>query len=290
MAFPLQPHIKTSKSFKALLFVCVLTLLLSVLFIKSSRDFRVKLLSLSNLRPNTNTTRSLLYRNTTGVQHVDTAAAPPSSRHLEKASSRRLQQCVHPRLTESDPVMTKFVKRPSQSICAKEEWLEVYNGTVRFSQTALKKYKNFTCDYYPLKRESESKSGFGEPIRNISDGFKMVSDFFKGVCSDGNGANNSVVYSGVHFSDQRAGRSRLADPLLSGFEGLSIAILGFDSMSRMSWLRRLKKTRKYFYDTMKGVELKGHNIVGDGTTAVILPMLTGSFEWELPECRSVDII
>ena len=203
----------------------------------------------------------------------------------ERKAARHTQTCVHPKLVVSDPAMLKYVKKPPIPTCTKEEWLEVRNGTVHFSSEALNKHKNFTCDYIPLKRESESKFSFEKPIRNIPDGFQMVSDFFKGVCSDGKGTNNSVVYSGVHYSEERSGRSRHADPLLSGFEGLSIAILGFDSMSRMSWLRRLKKTREYFHDVMNGIELKSHNIVGDGTTAVILPMLTGHFEWELPECR-----
>ncbi|GFS15080.1 hypothetical protein ElyMa_006762600 [Elysia marginata] len=279
-------------------------------FVTPPYTFKIEPGISKNLQPTTDIThttdiahRRLSFKEITGAKNLtgDVATIPPLATNFAKTQKqenetdktttpsvnkpKRVQQCVHPKLSVSDPVMMKHVKKPPMPICTKEEWLEVHNGTVFFSKAALEKNKSFTCNYFPLIRESESKTVFGEPIKNITNGFKMVSDFFKGVCTSETGENNSVVYSGVHYNENRGGRSTKVDPLLSGFEGLSIAILGFDSMSRMSWHRRLKKTREYFYETMKAIELKGHNIIGDGTTAVVLPMLTGYFEWELPECR-----
>ncbi|PVD18512.1 hypothetical protein C0Q70_21061 [Pomacea canaliculata] len=66
---------------------------------------------------------------------------------------------------------------------------------------------------------------------------------------------------------------------------LSVFIFGFDSMSRMSWIRLLPRTRQYFLETLGGLELEGYNIVGDGTPAALLPILTGHQEEELPEAR-----
>ncbi|GFN95060.1 hypothetical protein PoB_002156600 [Plakobranchus ocellatus] len=169
--------------------------------------------------------------------------------------------------------------------CTHDEWLHIENGTVRLSTWAQLKYGNFTCDYYPLIPIGDNDFKFGNPIRNFSDEFKMVSDFFKGVCKNTKNVINTSLYSGIHHNVERAHRSDKADPLSFGFKGMNIAILGFDSMSRMSWHRRLKQTRSYFKDTLGAIELESHNIVGDGTTAVMFPMLTGKFEWELPECR-----
>ena len=198
----------------------------------------------------------------------------------------QVKNCVIPKLKENDPVMVKSFKKREPPKCTDEEWLYVVNGTVRFSPAALQKHKRITCDYYPVSREGDFVIDYGNPVKNISDGFKMVSDFFKGVCrSLTRNETNLSIYSGIHYSEDRAKRSDNADPLSLGFQGMSIAILGFDSMSRMSWHRRLKDTRKYFKDDLGAIELESHNIVGDGTTAVMFPMLTGKFEWELPECR-----
>ena len=39
-------------------------------------------------------------------------------------------------------------------------------------------------------------------------------------------------------------------------------------MSRMSWIRNLPKTREFFTKELGGIELEGHNILGDGTVQV----------------------
>ncbi|GFO05123.1 hypothetical protein PoB_003162800 [Plakobranchus ocellatus] len=275
---------KSFKAFSVILCFALLATFLSISFLTSSSLPR-SLISLSTKSVNKTENLGLTERNATFLEADFKKSNQTENATAESKPAKRVQMCVHPKLSENDPVMMKFVKMPMMPTCTKEEWLVVHNGTVQFSSEALKKYKSFTCNYYPLKRESEKNSVFLEPIKNISSGFKMVTDFFKGECLSREGVNNTALYSGVHYSEDRARRYEKADPLKQGFEGLSIAILGFDSMSRMSWYRRLKKTRKYFYNDMEGIELKGHNIVGDGTTAVVLPMLTGKLEWELPECR-----
>ncbi|GFN95077.1 hypothetical protein PoB_002158300 [Plakobranchus ocellatus] len=236
-------------------------------------DYSLLWINFKNVAPNNGTTRS-----------SPVSAQKPRATASE-AEQEPVKSCVHPKLLENDPVMMRFFKKLPIPQCVDEEWLFVENGTVRFSKSALQKYKNFTCDYYPLTRVGDYNFTYSDPIKNISDGFRMISDFFKGVCTSEKKLTNRGIYSGIYYSDDRAKRSENADPLNDGFQGMNIAILGFDSMSRMSWHRRLKETRSYFKDTLGAIELESHNIVGDGTTAVMFPMLTGKFEWELPECR-----
>lgn len=205
---------------------------------------------------------------------------------MSDRGDEQVKNCVIPQLLENDPVMMRFYKKLAIPRCTDEEWLYVENGTVRFSKNVLSRHRQITCDYYPLLRDGDYAVKYGAPVFKIADGYKMTSDFFKGVCrSLTTNETNLSVYSGIHYSEERAKRSENADPLSLGFQGMSIAILGFDSMSRMSWHRRLKETRSYFKNTLGAIELESHNIVGDGTTAVMFPMLTGKFEWELPECR-----
>lgn len=59
--------------------------------------------------------------------------------------------------------------------------------------------------------------------------------------------------------------------------GLNVLMFGFDSVSRMTWLRNLPKSHRYFTETLGGTVLEGYNIVGDGTPQALLPILTGQW-------------
>jgi hypothetical protein len=62
-------------------------------------------------------------------------------------------------------------------------------------------------------------------------------------------------------------------------------MLGFDSLSRNAFIRKLPKTYKYLTKYLNGDVLQGYNIVGDGTPQALIPILTGFTELELPETR-----
>ena len=57
---------------------------------------------------------------------------------------------------------------------------------------------------------------------------------------------------------------------------LNVLMIGLDSMSHMSYQRKLPMTYKFLRDKLGAVILNGYNIVGDATTAALLPMLTGT--------------
>lgn len=69
------------------------------------------------------------------------------------------------------------------------------------------------------------------------------------------------------------------------WSGLSVYILGFDSLSQMATRRSLPKTVRYLEEAMQAVVLNGYNIVGDGTPQAFIPILTGKTEEELPLTR-----
>ena len=62
-------------------------------------------------------------------------------------------------------------------------------------------------------------------------------------------------------------------------------MFGFDSVSRLTWMRTLPRSYQYLVDQLGATVLRGYNVVGDGTTQAILPILTGKTEIELPESR-----
>lgn len=59
---------------------------------------------------------------------------------------------------------------------------------------------------------------------------------------------------------------------------LNVLMFGFDSVSHVMWKRKLPKTYTYVTDILKGIALNGYNIVGDGTPAALIPILTGKTE------------
>jgi hypothetical protein len=63
---------------------------------------------------------------------------------------------------------------------------------------------------------------------------------------------------------------------------LNVFMLGLDSVSRLDWLKYLPKTSSVIFEKLNGVLLSGYNIMGDGTPAALIPLLTGHFEHELP--------
>ncbi|XP_050409479.2 uncharacterized protein LOC126824321 [Patella vulgata] len=66
---------------------------------------------------------------------------------------------------------------------------------------------------------------------------------------------------------------------------LNVFIFGLDSVSRMTSIRKLPKSRNYFLNILKGIELENYNIVGDGTIRFLAPMLTGHLLEELGDMR-----
>ena len=62
-------------------------------------------------------------------------------------------------------------------------------------------------------------------------------------------------------------------------------MFGFDSVSRLTWIRNLPRSYDYLVNQLGATVLEGYNVVGDGTPQALLPILTGKTEKELPEAR-----
>ena len=66
---------------------------------------------------------------------------------------------------------------------------------------------------------------------------------------------------------------------------LNILIFGFDSVSRLTWIRNLPRSYDYLVSRLGASVFTGYSVVGDGTPQALLPLLTGRTERELPEAR-----
>ncbi|GFS22976.1 hypothetical protein ElyMa_001628500 [Elysia marginata] len=194
--------------------------------------------------------------------------------------------CNLPDLDPYDPEIKAFDYSVSKLQCSTEEnWVYVKNGTFRKAASAVKKHGRFTCDIEPIERQGDFDTVAGSVIKDAPDGFALKEDFFKVRCNTSDEREYTNVHLGVayrHDLHTRAQSKPLPPKAMGGYDML---ILGFDSTSRLSWMRNLPQTRKFFLNGLGGIELEGHNILGDGTVAAIMPLLTGNLELDLPSAR-----
>lgn len=200
-------------------------------------------------------------------------------KNTETKASKRV--CFIPKLNAYDPEIMQFVKKETDLKCnPKTNWVSVENGTLRVSKTAVKKHGQILCAYLPLYRgNNDFTVNEGKRIFPVMDKFPIITDFFKVDCRSKDGGIYSNIHSGISY-DPSLHMRHLWNPLPKTALGYNVLMFGFDSVSRMSWIRMLPQS--YEYMIKEGfIVLKGYNIVGDGTPQNLLPILTGKKETEL---------
>ena len=214
--------------------------------------------------------------------------APPAN----VIANAKATACVHPRLTPwKDSKVASSIRISPTLKCPTslgDDWVTVIDGKINISTDALSKHGNIACVYTPIRHSgySDFKIVLGKAVSNVSTGYSVTDDFFEMHCI----AKDKTVYNQVHSTIIRQSlveqpKKAPGEPGMSGSKPVNILIFGLDSTSRMMWLDRLKRTHDYLVDVLGAVVLEGYNIVGDGTPAALLPILTAKNETELPEAR-----
>ena len=190
------------------------------------------------------------------------------------------QVCVHPKL---DPFAGEYAKHfhsvDPLKCSAEEDWLSLFNGTIYIDPGIKKTHGAISCSITFFDRIDD----FGNKDLKtfyFSDETKLplLSDYFKANCNATDGSHYKNVHAGIRYVPEYHKKTRTVG---SGL-GLDVLILGFDSLSHMTYRRKLAKTYKYFTENLKGIVLNGYNIVGDGTPQALIPIFTGKTELELP--------
>lgn len=91
------------------------------------------------------------------------------------------------------------------------------------------------------------------------------------------GADYDQYFTQISLQDEVLERIKTTKPKRNSLQ-MNVLMFAMDSMSHMSYQRKLPKTYAYLRDELKAVILNGYNIVGDATTAAMLPILTGQSE------------
>ena len=159
----------------------------------------------------------------------------------------------------------------------------VEKGTFQISSAATKRHGAIRCAYTPLYRgDGDFNTWWRDTIDNLKSGSPIQTDFFKVACT----ADDKAEYDNIHVGIAPVHMSTVIPTVdRNKALGLNVLMIGFDSVSRLTWMRNLPKTYDYLVKVLGAVVLEGYNIVGDATTAALLPMFTGKHELELPESR-----
>ncbi|THD27913.1 hypothetical protein D915_001288 [Fasciola hepatica] len=159
--------------------------------------------------------------------------------------------------------------------------------------------QNDQCSLFPIVRLDEYHSIYATPISSVRDGYQPQWPAFMVLCQPSDNLNH---HSHIRWNDETLNEQerhficgafppiRLNERSSHRGRMFNILLLGLDSISRIAAEHYLPKTMRWLRNHTSQVEMMNlYNIVGDGTTANLLALLTGLFEQELPESRKSHV-
>lgn len=204
------------------------------------------------------------------------------------SSSRLLgtdeQACRIPTLNINNSEVIKFFHTAAPLKCSGEKWAHVDGSQhLVISESAIRKHGAIRCTLIYVERVSDDELKFSKRIV-VRDGDKITSDFSVINCTASNGKKwRHPLWSVVPDEKKVELLSQIEKP--ADWSGLDVYFIGFDSLSQMSFRRKMPKTVEFIEKELEAVVLNGYNIVGDGTPQAFIPILTGRTEEELPLTR-----
>ncbi|GMT10821.1 hypothetical protein PFISCL1PPCAC_2118, partial [Pristionchus fissidentatus] len=186
------------------------------------------------------------------------------------------QTCNIPKLDINGSDVIKFFRNPSPFSCARDDnW--VYIDSERKVRLTDKR-KNAKCAAQSIEfgTDFENVNGISNELKI---GEEMPSEMMSVKCEDEKAIWETPLISIKKKKFPSSGTNEGAN------KKWSVLMLSFDSVSQMTFRRKLPKTVKFLEESLKAVVLNGYNIVGDGTPQAFIPILTGATEEELPLTR-----
>ncbi|XP_055903067.1 uncharacterized protein LOC129939183 [Eupeodes corollae] len=189
-------------------------------------------------------------------------------------------ECKIPDLPIDNPEIMAFYKETQKIDCGDslDDWVTCEKSIcfVKPEITATK--GEVICSFTDIIRKTDYKAKYGKVTKTKEPYVLQQSDFVKVVCSAQNGDRWYGMASGIRDTVHRSVEQ-------TEFPLYNVLMLGFDSLSRNAFMRKLPKTYEFLVKEGQAMVLQGYNIVGDGTPQALIPILTGRMELELPETR-----
>ncbi|KAK3732586.1 hypothetical protein QZH41_004981 [Actinostola sp. cb2023] len=188
--------------------------------------------------------------------------------------------------------------RPKQNVFNPDKFTQRHNLPIpkdpppylqRFSSGICEREKGLLhskvskAEYFAITRIPQSDSGFNQGSSKSLDPNnvnKVNDEFIRVVTTAQDGGEHTEFHATVVPKPDVVARSRSNTGL-----PVNVMMIGIDSTSNARFQRALPEAYKYLTDDLKSIVMKGYTIVGDGTTPALTALLTGNFEYELPEAR-----
>ncbi|VDM11989.1 unnamed protein product [Wuchereria bancrofti] len=221
------------------------------------------------------------------VLGADTVDMRKSATRRHNFSRKSEQACRIPKLNINGSEVIGFFHHVEALDCGKnkeKEWAYVdEKGLFTISSDAVKRHGGIKCTITYFERIDDNRLKIGRQIP-ITSGSPMNKDYAVVECL-GNDQEKwkHLLWTIVPDRKKEEDLSHIKKP--SDWSGLDVYFIGFDSLSQMSFRRKLPKTVKYIEEEFDAVVLDGYNIAGDGTPQAFIRILTGQTEEELPLTR-----
>lgn len=148
------------------------------------------------------------------------------------------------------------------------------------------------CEYRNITRPIDDFNLAYSNYSMLNDGQLIESEVIEVKCKTETQTFDNIYVQIVNKSKEIENRNRKegfsdstesSSSSSSSCKPLNILLLSYDSMSRVSWFKRLPRTTEFLLDKSNEFNLMdGFSILGDGTPACMIPLLTGATEEELP--------
>lgn len=192
------------------------------------------------------------------------------SRMFPNQSDSQQNVCKLPRLR-----LTGHVNLEKYVACKmKEEWGYLAKGRWYLNKTVTSRWlhKKINCTYRNLTRLGNDFELSYSDFAKLDDGQIISNDVIEVNCELANENKTSFNNLYVQIVDKYESlkKSLVNNDRNESFEQrkscepMNILLLSYDSLSRVSWFKRLPQTTEYMLDGMKFDLLYGFNILGDG--------------------------
>lgn len=205
--------------------------------------------------------------------------------------------CKIPKLDPFDVTIHHIVRKTGQRHCQQNASLTYQNGLelkINWTAARLPPYNGTIthCAYTPLYRPVYEPT-HNNYLRYLQERPSFIDvvyvdhEFVKVNCYND---NEESIYFNFHAfiqPNQTAGmlyKERYMKHVLKEkvTERLNVMMIGMDSVSRLSFIRQMVKTRAFIQDELRAFDMTGYNKVADNTFINIVPMTLGQFVKDMP--------
>lgn len=181
--------------------------------------------------------------------------------------------------------------------CKNGDWVLIDdNGVCTYNYEYLNQYKLVIKNcYYSIINDiingkfSDSSYRIENKKYSIRNGtiLKTEFDFFYISC-EAYKNNMNVIERNLFSYKYKTAYARILKPKSLNYDDfkldtpINVLFLGLDSVSKIKFLKNMPKTSRYFIQNLNSSVLNAYNIIGDGTPAALIALLTGKYEHELP--------